>query len=264
MLYFYYNLLPAFERKEISYMAKSTHFNDQLKKELHHQMFENISHSSITSVQFVQLKNGDENCIESLYQDFCSNKSNLSSNPVQSKRYLLVSALTLITRYAISSGANKEEMYVSSDLYIQVCDSCTTCSEVEALFLEILKFYVGKIRSALASRYSSPVCHAINYITARLYEPVNIQELCCSVGYSQSYLSNLFKKETGLSLLQFVHKLKIDQACNLLFTTSLSLSEISSLLAYSSLSHFVHTFHKIMNVTPQVYRNSIALQQLQP
>lgn len=245
-------------------MTKNTHFNEQLKKELHHQMFENISHNSITSVQFVQLKNGDESCIESLYQDFCNNQSRLSSNPVQSKRYLLVSALTLITRYAISSGANREEMYVSSDLYIQACDSCISCNEVEELFLKILKFYVEKIRSALASRYSTPVCHAINYITARLYEPISILDLCDSVGYSQSYLSSLFKKETGLTLLQFVHKLKIDQACNLLFTTSLSLSEISSLLAYSSLSHFVHTFHKVKNMTPQAFRNTLAFQQTQP
>lgn len=245
-------------------MGKKVHFNDKVKKELHHQMFENIYHNSITSMQFVQLKNGDKNCIESLYKDFCSNKSKLSSNPVQSKRYLLVSALTLITRYAISSGANKEEMYVSSDLYIQACDTCSSCHEIENLFLEILEFYVGKIRSALASRYSTPVCQAINYMTTRLYEIINISELCDNVGYSQSYLSSLFKKETGLSLLQYVHKLKIEQACNLLYATSLSLSEISNLLAYSSLSHFVNTFHKIMNITPQAYRKSIDFQQLAP
>lgn len=231
-------------------------FQKKVQKALQQQYYEQKSHNSISQFQIIQITNGDLSCVQPLFEDFCNNQSILSENPVRNKRYLLISTLTLLSRYAISMGVNKEEVYISSDLYIQRSDTCQTVQEIEKLFYEILVFYIRKIQLLLSLHYSKPVCQAINYISEHLYETISVKDLCIYVGYSTSYFSALFKKETNNSIIKYIHQLKIEQACKLLISSSLSLNEISNNLAYSSLSHFIGTFKKITGTTPQAYRKT--------
>lgn len=75
--------------------------------------------------------------------------------------------------------------------------------------------------------------------------------------YSQSMLNIYFNKYVGMTLITYITTLKISYACNLLRYTDDSPLEISSKLAYDSLSHFNRVFKKITGKTPIAYRKSI-------
>ena len=57
-------------------------------------------------------------------------------------------------------------------------------------------------------------------------------------------------KKTGLNLTQFVHKLRVDKACELLKTTDLPISDIMNRVGYKDSNFFYQMFKRTMNVTP--------------
>lgn len=74
---------------------------------------------------------------------------------------------------------------------------------------------------------------------------------------SPAYLSSLFKNVMNISIINYVHKVKIERAKLLLKTTPKSILEISNLLCYCDTSHFSKTFKKLTGLSPIQYRNSL-------
>ena len=72
---------------------------------------------------------------------------------------------------------------------------------------------------------------------------------------SRSYLSTKFKKETGMTLSQYIQEQKIEKAKSLLKTTDRSILEIATYLGFSSQGYFQNVFKKLTGMTPKEYRN---------
>lgn len=96
---------------------------------------------------------------------------------------------------------------------------------------------------------------AQTYIKNHYYEPtLTINDICYDLGVSHSYMCKLFKNETGKSLVDYLIDVRINNACRLLETSSLSVSEIAFSVGFNSDVHFMKTFKRRMGVTPTQYR----------
>ena len=69
------------------------------------------------------------------------------------------------------------------------------------------------------------------------------------LGVSASYLSRLFKKETGVSVSAYIRNRKIEMAKNLLRFSNDSMIEIANRLSFSSQSHFIQQFREVVGMT---------------
>lgn len=85
-------------------------------------------------------------------------------------------------------------------------------------------------------------------------ETVNISELYSESHYSQSALSIQFKKHLGMTLVQYVTRLKLEYAANLLKKTDYSTQHIALKIGFQNLSHFNRLFKKHYNLPPAQYR----------
>jgi AraC-like DNA-binding protein len=75
------------------------------------------------------------------------------------------------------------------------------------------------------------------------------------VDYEYSYVSNLFSKETGLTIQQYIILLKVERAKELIMYDDLNLKEISYSLHYSSVPHFCSQFKKVTGMTPSYFKS---------
>ena len=74
------------------------------------------------------------------------------------------------------------------------------------------------------------------------------------MGFSPSYFSALFKRETGENFVRYLTRVRIDRAKELLQQTNLSVSEVCSRVGYNDLKHFTQTFKKETSLSPAQYR----------
>lgn len=99
-----------------------------------------------------------------------------------------------------------------------------------------------------------------NYIYEHISREISRNELANEVGLSPAYLSTYFKKETGLTISDFIKQERIAFAKRLLRQTNLPVSVISQNVGYDSLSYFSSVFHENTGYTPREYRNNWNLE----
>ncbi|WP_416397023.1 AraC family transcriptional regulator [Allohahella sp. A8] len=92
------------------------------------------------------------------------------------------------------------------------------------------------------------------YMREHLDERLTLAQLAEIAGLSEAHFATRYKALTGESPIQHFLHLKIEQACQLLDTTSLSFRAISSALGYDDSYYFSRLFKKIMGHSPTAYR----------
>jgi AraC family transcriptional regulator len=87
----------------------------------------------------------------------------------------------------------------------------------------------------------------------RLAEPPTLDEIGRAAGCSPFYLSRTFSQEMGMTIPQYVRKLRVERAAQLLRSGKYNVTEAAVEVGYSSLSHFSQAFCQIMGCCPVLY-----------
>ena len=180
----------------------------------------------------------------------------LSRDPVTNRKYHLIVATAIITRLCVEAGMEMERAFRLSDFYILKLDNIYSLQGVVDLYNRMVLDFTGKMRllTKMAGT-SQPVTDCIEYIYVHIQERITVDDLALHTGLSPSHLSRLFKKETGISISDYIREKKVEKAQELLRFCNLSLIEISSFLSFSSQSHFTQLFREFTGMTPKKYRD---------
>lgn len=92
------------------------------------------------------------------------------------------------------------------------------------------------------------------YVSKHLTEELTVKEAAKLCSMSESYFSHMFKKEMGLSFVDYVNRQRVRKAERLLTNTNLRISEISAAVGVDNANYFSVLFRKINGLSPQEYR----------
>ncbi len=98
------------------------------------------------------------------------------------------------------------------------------------------------------------VSQLISFIEHNYYTDFDMNTLCDYTHYSRSYLSRKFKNEMGTSIQDYLANTRIRKACNLLLTTSLSVSEVAASVGLNDAMYFSRVFKSRTGHSPTEYR----------
>ncbi len=117
--------------------------------------------------------------------------------------------------------------------------------------------YANRNSDDLADESSPAVRRAIHFLEKNLHKKLTLQQIANEAGYSPTYFTTLFRKETNYSPISYFTHLKILKACEFLDYTRMKVKEISFQLGYSDPYYFTRDFKKKMGMSPRQYRNRI-------
>jgi len=93
------------------------------------------------------------------------------------------------------------------------------------------------------------------YLMRNYREDMNLEKIASLVNMAEGSLCRFFKMNMGMTLFEYLNKLKIELACKLLMDHDLSIIEVCFDSGFNNLSHFNKQFKKITGVPPSEYRN---------
>ena len=73
--------------------------------------------------------------------------------------------------------------------------------------------------------------------------------------FSRSYISRLFRENTGSSFCEYITAFRLEKACIMLKKANVTVLETALACGFSSVSYFIQVFKRAMGVTPLKYRN---------
>ena len=203
------------------------------------------------------VRNGDIN-----YQSIMQNSIRLSpgtpvqgSDPLRQMKTSITVFTTLVSRAAMEGGLSPEVAYALGDSYIQSAEDCRDSGELTALAHAMYHDFVYRVHHLRVNPdYSHAVQKCCDYIELSLDRRIRVADLAALCGYTEYYLSEKFKKETGQSVNSYIRCAKIERAKVLLESTELSVSEIADKLAFNTVNYFIQSFRETTGYTPAQYR----------
>jgi AraC-like DNA-binding protein len=107
---------------------------------------------------------------------------------------------------------------------------------------------------ALAQPTSLLVKQTLANIHQNYARALSLDELAATVGVSRSYLSRIFKLETGISLWDYLNRFRIQKAKALLLNTDASVTAVAAEVGYQDAGYFGRIFHRVAHCSPRAYR----------
>lgn len=129
-------------------------------------------------------------------------------------------------------------------------------SVLASIFKVLKEKEINEIEHKEIVNASSEVCRIIEYLNNNYHRNISLKYLGEYIGYSESYMSHLFSKEIGVTLTEYLNKLRIEKAKDLLDSTNLKIYEIAEKVGFSTVEHFSRYFKKYIGVSPKQYKNS--------
>jgi YesN/AraC family two-component response regulator len=112
---------------------------------------------------------------------------------------------------------------------------------------------------AIQSREAEPpmIRRAKAYIAGHHADPIGLDELANAMHVSTFYFCKMFKKATGMTFTDYLGRVRVEKAKNLLLNPHLRVSEIAYAVGFQSLTHFNRVFRELTGESPTKFREKL-------
>lgn len=185
----------------------------------------------------------------------------LSDDAIRQRKDTAICSAAMACQSAIAGGMSSPAAFELSDAYIQKIELMQDAAALRQLNADIFIGFAREVAQIQArstfggKRMSGILLACVDYVAQNIYDPIRVQDMAEALGYTRSYLSSYFKRETGITLTQYILTEKIWEAQRMLRFTDRSLTDIAQQFSFSSQSHFQNVFKKVTGRTPVQYRN---------
>lgn len=135
--------------------------------------------------------------------------------------------------------------------------------EAVVKLLEIFASHLSELSNQIVVQLNNAeppmITRAKEYIKQNHAEELSLGQVAKAVNTSAFYFCKMFKKGTGLNFTEYVSRVRIENAKNLLLNPNLRISEIAYQVGFQSLTHFNRVFKKVVGESPTDYRGKVHL-----
>ena len=144
-----------------------------------------------------------------------------------------------------------------SSRYAKKIELATSTNALISLQREMIHKYCLLVKNHSMKGYSLLIRKVLTQIDSDLTANLSLRTQAEHLNINSSYLSTLFKKETGTTLTEYVNRKRIEHAIFLLNTTNLKIQAIAQACGIPDVNYFTKIFKKQIGITPKDYRDNI-------
>jgi two-component system, response regulator YesN len=156
---------------------------------------------------------------------------------------------------AILGGGDEERLNALVVGYFKDIDHAKDADLVEKWLANAIGEIAALVARVYEKRSKSLVRNAMRYVEENYGLPLSYKDVAKEVFVSPSYFLSLFKRETGLTFVDYLTEVRIDRAKALLATTQRSITEIAYEIGFNNSNYFSSTFKRVVGTTAKEYRN---------
>ena len=161
---------------------------------------------------------------------------------------------------AVSASTEWYEAFdgVADKLFRDADEQTKTKALYETLSLLYDKRFVAAEFNVTEEKQRYAVKTILDVIRSEYYKTIGVSRVAQTIGYDEFYTMKLFKRFTGLPLVEYINRYRIKLACGFLTANCKDISEIAYETGFSNVSYFNRQFKRLTGVTPSVYRLTAA------
>ena len=180
-----------------------------------------------------------------------------SAEPLRNSKNYTIILNTLLRKAAEMGSVHPFHIDALSSRFARRIELTNSDKEIELLQREMIHKYCLLVKNHSMKGYSLLVRKVLTQIDTNLTENLSLNTLASELNVNPSYLSTLFRKETGSTLTEYVNRKRIDRALLLLNTTNMQIQTVAQYCGISDVNYFTKLFKKLIGKTPKEYREGL-------
>lgn len=179
------------------------------------------------------------------------------SNTIKDKSYYLSIFNVSLRNTAWDSHVHPYYLDKLSKKFSYHIDRISSDTDKEGLMRGMVRQYCNLIRNHAEGHGSTFVQRVSIFIDYDLSADLSLRAIAGQLGINASYLSSLFRKETGMTLTEYVNRRRIEKAVYFLNSSDMQIQTIGQLVGIYDLAYFTKLFKKQIGMSPSQYRKSL-------
>jgi two-component system response regulator YesN len=143
-----------------------------------------------------------------------------------------------------------------ADLYHSIYE-CDVLNGIESIVMQVFSNMMELVKDRFTDKNLKTVQQVREIIEHTYHKQITISNLSRQVYLSPNYMRSIFKEKTGTTIHEYLTKIRLEKAKELLGDASLKVHDIALKVGYESSSYFCSLFLKSQGVTPNEYRKKI-------
>ena len=181
------------------------------------------------------------------------------ADPVRNIKNYAIVMNTLLRKAAEQGGVHPLYLDRTSSDFARRIEQILSASAGYTLMSDMYHGYCRLVRRHAMKNYSTPVRRVITQIGADLAGELSLKSLAELLGMNASYLSSLFRKETGMTLTEYINGQRMQLATRLLSGTELQIQTVAQHCGIPDVNYFTKVFKKYTGKTPGQFRQASLL-----
>lgn len=177
-----------------------------------------------------------------------------AADPLRNLRNYGIVLNTLLRKAAEQGSVHPVHIDRLSSTMARKLESARTVAEVLQHYNTMVHKYCLLVKNHSMKQYSLLVQHVILRIETDLTADLSLKAHADHLNVNASYLSTLFKKETGITLTEYVNRARIEHAIFLLNVTDMQIQTIAQYCGIPDVNYFTKLFKRTIGKTPKEYR----------
>jgi AraC-like DNA-binding protein len=178
------------------------------------------------------------------------------SDPIRNLKNYCIIMNTLLRKAAQNGGVHPYYLDKQSGSFALKIENANSVAGIRELMGDMYRSYCMLVKKHATAKFSSPVAKTISIIDSDLSAPLSLSYLASTQGVSPSYLSSIFKKETGQTVTEHINSKRMEKAKGLLRSTHLQVQTVSQHCGILDVQYFTKLFKKYTGMTPLEYRKN--------
>lgn len=176
------------------------------------------------------------------------------------KKQLKLSYYQNVMNHLLKTLVDRINQKGSISLDVPLCLSGESMNQVTREFQDFCIEMINNTRIQRKGKIIDPIEAAKDYMLKNVCAKINLDDVAQKLGLNSSYFSQLFKRETGQTFVEYRIHLRMETAKQLLERSDLRIIDISSEIGYDDAPHFAKTFKKYTGISPKEYRQSLGIE----
>lgn len=172
-------------------------------------------------------------------------------------RVRILELASLTSRAAVEGGADAEQVMIMLNGFNAEIEPIDRIEQFFHKIQDIVETFLGGIFALADKKHLSLVKAARSYIMENCDKPLTVKDAADYLFISPSHLSRLFRQELDCTFNDYLTRVRVEKAVELMKKPELSVEQVAQAVGYKNQSYFAKVFRRYIGVTPLTYKNSL-------
>lgn len=238
-------------------LAEEIKNRKDLEKKLNYQSFNRDELLEKERELVSKVKLGDKTSAQKLLQELLADIFIAGAAEIQIIKARVLELVVILSRAAVEGGADFNEIMNISNEFVQDISKFNELEEIHLGAIRVLQLYTETIEKNAQVKNHQIINKIKRFIMDNYQRNIGLEDIAKSVYLSTYYISHIFKEEQGLTLMEYITKVRLEEAKKLLRNPNYTVNDIASKVGYSDSSYFSKIFRRNEGMTPTQFRRQL-------